>query len=197
MFSKIGRLFKKPQQTFGSKPELFASFMAYQFLERGWDLPKELIDECLEDAGPDFRSMIKGWLLVYCAWLFRLACIRQFGGSFEKDMMATIRRRLLKPELFSVKDLPDMFEFWFGKLDVATSEGKKEAPTVNGVPVPSTYFAALAFIALDRDCHRHVDEPAAGDALAGVAMAISKVHDRMKMPQLVEQMSQHADAIAA
>src|SRR5215471_2195672 len=73
MFTNIGRLFKKPQQTFGSKPELFASFMAYQFLERGWDLPKELIDECLEDAGPDFRSMIKGWLLVYCAWLFRLA----------------------------------------------------------------------------------------------------------------------------
>jgi hypothetical protein len=28
-------------------------------------------------------------------------------------------------------------------------------------------------------------------------MAISKVHDRMKMPQLVETMSQHADAIAA
>ena len=197
MFSKIGRLFKKPQQTFGSKPELFASFMTYQFLERGWDLPKELIDECLEDAGPDFRSMIKGWLLVYCAWLFRLACIRQFGGSFEKDMMATIRRRLLKPELFSIKDLPDMFEFWFGKLDTATSEGKKDAPTVNGVPVPSTYFAALAFIGLDRDSHWHVDEPAAGDALAGVAMAISKVHDRMTMPQLVEQMSQHADAIAA
>jgi len=112
-------------------------------------------------------------------------------------MMATIRRRLLKPELFSVKDLPDMFEFWFGKLDVATSEGKKEAPTVNGVPVPSTYFAALAFIALDRDSPWRMDEHAAGDALAGVAMAISKVHDRMKMPQLVEQMSQHADAIAA
>ena len=67
MFSKIGRLFKKPQQTFGSKPELFASFMTYQFLERGWDLPKELIDECLEDAGPDFRSMIKGWISVLTA----------------------------------------------------------------------------------------------------------------------------------
>jgi hypothetical protein len=90
-----------------------------------------------------------------------------------------------------------MFEFWFGKLDVATSEGKKEAPTVKGVPVPSTYFAALAFIALDRDSPWRLDEPAAGDALAGVAMAISKVHDRMKMPQLVKKMSQHADAIAA
>ena len=90
-----------------------------------------------------------------------------------------------------------MFEFWFGKLDVATSEGKKKAPTANGVPVPSTYFAALAFIALDRDSPWRLDEHAAGDALAGVAMAISKVHDRMKMPQLVEKMSQHADAVRA
>ena len=65
------------------------------------------------------------------------------------------------------------------------------------VPVPSTYFAALAFIALDRDSSWRLDEHGAGDALAGVAMAISKVHDRMKMPQLVEKMSQHADAIAA
>jgi hypothetical protein len=200
MFSKIGRLFKTPQQTFGSKPELFASFMTYQFLERGWDLPKELIDECLEDAGPHFRPMIKGWILVYCAWLFRLACIRQFGGSSEQDMMATLRVRLLKPALASIQDLPDMFEFWFGKLDVAASEIVNEgAPTIKGEHVPPTYAyaAALAFIALDHASPWHMDFDAPNDAIAGVATAIARVLDQMKMPLLVEKMSQHADAVAA
>jgi len=200
MLGKIGSLFKKPQQTSSSKAELFASFMTLQFLERGWDLPKELVDECLEDVGPDFRSMIKGWILVYCAWLFRLACIRQFGGPFEKDMMATLRVRLLKPGLASLQDLPDMFEFWFGKLDLATSEVMKEGgPTIKGEQVPPTYAyaAALAFIALDHASPWHMDFHAPNDAIAGVATAIARVLDQMKMPLLVEKMSQHADAMAA
>jgi hypothetical protein len=200
MFSKIGRLFKKSQHPFSSKSELFASFMAIQFLERGWDLPKELIDECLEGAGPDFRPVIRGWILVYCAWLFRLASIRQFRGTFEKDMMAALRVRLLKPEVAQVKDLVEMFEFWFGKLDIATSETmKEEAPTINGEQVPSTYFAALAFIALDPNSPWHMDENAPNDAIAGVAIAISRVQDRMiqTMPQLVERMAQRFDALAA
>jgi len=178
MAKQLTKAFDEANRSRWSEPELLAGFMLMQFLQDHWGIPKALLDECSEDAGPEFSQLVGYWILIYCAWLFRLAGIRQFDGTFEKDMMAAVRVRLRKPEAVGIKDLADSLEFWFKKLDAATSEAMT-APAIKGVQVPSTYFATLTFVALDPDSPWHMHKEAPPDSLLhGVTMAISKVHHR-------------------
>ena len=190
------RRFFRRKQSFQSKPEFLAGYMIMQFLpDRRWQIPQADFDNYVKQAGPEFRQLIGYWILIYCSWLFRLAALRQFGETFDKDMTAAIRVRLRKPEAARIKDGADSLEFWFEKLDKATSEAI-QAPTLRGVPVPTTYFAAFVFVILDAASPWHMHENPPNASLHRVTMILARVHDRMigVMPRIMERVA--ADATA-
>ena len=191
----LRRLFRR-KQAVQSKPEFLAGYIIMQFLpNRRWQIPQADFDNYVKEAGPEFRQLIGYWILIYCAWLFRRAALRQFGETFDKDMIAAIRVRLLKPEAARVKDMADSLEFWFEKLDKATSEAI-HAPTLKGVPLPTTYFAALLFVILDTDSPWHMHENPPNASLHRVTMTLAKVHDRMigVMPRIMQRVATNATA---
>lgn len=129
----FGRFFKRKKAPLPSKPEFLAGYMITQFLpDQRWQIPQADLDNYVKEVDPALRPLIGYWILIYCAWLFRLSALRQFGEAFEKDMIAAIRARLLKPDAARIKDKAASLEFWFKKLDTATSEAI-QTPSLRGV----------------------------------------------------------------
>ena len=158
----LQRLFGKRPPAFESNQEFLANFMLYNFMEDYWGIPKSLFVECSNDVDPQFRELIRSWLLIYCAWLFRGLAKQQFDESIDKDMMAAVQVRLLKPAAASFRDVADALEYWFAKLDAAISAAV-DAPTLK-VPnvtierpaqdlVVGLYSAAMSFVVNDpKEC---------------------------------------------
>jgi hypothetical protein len=187
----FGRFFKRKKDSLPSRPEFLAGYMIRQFLpDHHWQIPQADLDNYVKEAGPEFRPLIGYWILIYCAWLFRLAALRQFGEAFEQDMLAAMRARLQKPEAARVKKIASSSEFWFKKLDMATSEAM-QASALKGVPVPTTYFAAFVFVILDADSPWHMHDKPPDASLHRVTMTLAKVHDRMigVLPRIMERVA--------
>jgi hypothetical protein len=187
----FGRFFKRKKAPLPSKPEFLAGYMITQFLpDQRWQIPQADLDNYVKEVDPELRPLIGYWILIYCAWLFRLSALRQFGEAFEKEMIAAIRARLLKPDAARIKDKADSLEFWFKKLDTATSEAI-QTPSLRGVPVPSTYFAAFVFLILDARSPWHMQKNPPDAPLYRVTMTLAKVHDRMigVMPRIMERVA--------
>jgi hypothetical protein len=187
----FGRFFKRRKDSVPSKPEFLAGYMITQFLpDQHWQIPQADLDNYVKEAGPEFRQLIGYWILIYCAWLFRLAALRQFGETFEKDMITAMQARLLKPKAARLEKMANSLEFWFKKLDMATSEAM-QAPALRGVPVPTTYFAAFVFVILDADSPWHMHDKPPDASLHRVTMTLAKVHDRMigVMPRIMERLA--------
>jgi hypothetical protein len=191
----LGGLFgRAKKQVFPSRHEAFAAFQLAQFMPQyHWEIPAAELDEWTHDAGAEFQNVSQMWFLIYCAWLFRLASIHRFGNDFQKDVMAALRMRLAKhneSEIGPLKELPNLLEFWFQKLDLAAMEAKAK-PTVNGQEAPITFPAAIAFIALDESSPWHMNPNAPNASVFNVTLALAKVHDRMlsRMPGIVDLIS--------
>ncbi len=182
---------KKP---FPSRHYAFAAFLLAQFLPQyHWEIPEPDFSEWIHDAGAEFKNLSPMWILIYCAWLFRLASIQCHGDNFQKDVMAALQMRLAKydaSEIGPLKELPNLLEFWFQKLDVAAMEAKAN-PTINGQEMPLTYPAAIAFIALDGSSPWHMNPNVPDVSVFNVTVALARVHDRMlpRMPNIVDMIS--------
>ena len=135
----LGGLFGRARKTFASRHEAFAAFVLAQFLPQyRWEIPEADFSEWTHAAGSEFQNVSQMWFLIYCAWLFRLASIHRYGYDFQRDVMAALRMRLAKhnaAEVGPLKDLPNLLEFWFQKLDGAVIEVKAN-PTLNGQEMP-------------------------------------------------------------
>ena len=142
----LGGLFGRARKTFASLHEAFAAFVRAQFLPQyRWEIPEADFSDWTHAAGSEFQNVSQMWFLIYCAWLFRLASIHRYGYDFQRDVMAALRMRLAKhnaAEVGPLKDLPNLLEFWFQKLDGAVIEVKAN-PTLNGQEMPLTYPAAI------------------------------------------------------
>jgi hypothetical protein len=188
----LGGLFARAKKPFGSQHEAFAAFVLAQFLPQyRWQIPDAEFNDWMREAGAEFQEASGMWILVYCAWLFRLATIHRYSDNFQKDVMAALRMRLAKHEAAEIgplKELPNLLEFWFQKLDAAAMEAKAK-PTVGGHEMPFTYPAAIAFIALDGSSPWHMNSNVPNASVFNVTLALAKVHDRMhpRMPSIVDK----------
>jgi hypothetical protein len=113
----LGKLFGREKSAFGSEREALAAFLLAQFFpEYQWQLSEAELNEIVKEAGPEFAGVIRMWVLIYCAWLFRHAVIYRHDEPFFKDIMTALRVRLAKldPQAAGpLIDLPRLLEFWF------------------------------------------------------------------------------------
>jgi hypothetical protein len=140
---------RKEPATGSRDPAFMGEALVYNLLINRFGLKDEDFSALTAALPPELQTVARAWILIYGCWLFRIALLEKYGQSFLQAALVSARRRLeRKIEEFDGTRLVQALEFWFGKLDDATSGlGTK----FKGYELPMEVFAAWSFLALDAD----------------------------------------------
>lgn len=194
----LGRLFKRPKNTWTSKEEALAAFLLAQFQpEYHWSIANAELDDAVNTAGAEFQKSMRMWILIYCAWLFRNAVVHRYNEKFQREVMTALRVRLAKLEPADcgpLVNLPGLLEFWFSKFDSAAIQAMQQKKKSEDRDAHLLFCIAIALVALDEGSPWHMKQDAPHASILNVGVALAKVHERMlpKMLAAVDMVAKSA-----
>ncbi len=128
-------------------PDFLGESLAFHFLFEHFGLKDDDFARLTAELTPDIQGPARLWITIYASWLYRMTVRAKYGDAvFNTSFAATKRRLEKKVEGYDGESVRRGLEFWFNKLDSATTSlGEK----FQDVEIPFEAFAAWTFLALD------------------------------------------------
>lgn len=130
-------------------PDFLGESLALHFLVEHFGLKDDDFARLTAELTPDIQGPARLWITIYASWLYRMTVRAKYGDAvFDIAFAATKRRLEKKVEGYDGASFRRALEFWFDKLDSATTSlGAK----FQDVEIPFEAFAAWTFLAVDPD----------------------------------------------
>jgi len=155
MLTAYGKTFKaalnavKAEATLSSSvpdPKLLGDFLVYQLCTNKFNIGSKL-DNFVKELPENLQEVTESWIVIYLSWLYKTYAATKHGDLFTKKMLQQVCERLNRSESLNKEgNFWKTFEFWFDKIDNATSMIGTE---IKGTEVPFEVFVAMSFMASD------------------------------------------------
>lgn len=132
------------------RPDALGEFLIANLVKpkQKFNIEEERLIEVVSCLPENLRDMVKGWIVVYLAWLFKVYTLKRHGKEFMEKLLAVVQDRLQKISDDKIKELWPTLEYWFTNLDKARCGGGKAAADWE---VPFEVYAALCFMVFDKE----------------------------------------------
>ena len=122
-------------------------FLVHSFIDSHFGLSNAELKSLAAPLPEAIRQLAEFWITVYLCWIFRTKLRAKYGNVFCEAAVEAARARLALGEYLDAgtAGLADALSYWFQQLDKASAS---IGQTVEGIPLPMEFFAALSFLAL-------------------------------------------------
>jgi hypothetical protein len=110
-----------------------------------FNIKEERLTEALSSLPDSIRDMVKDWVVIYLAWLFKARTLKKHGQEFTNRFLTYVREALERTA-GEAEGLWPVLEYWFANLDNVTDRAGK---TVSHWEVPFEVLVAWCFMVFD------------------------------------------------
>jgi hypothetical protein len=129
-------------------PAFIGDFLVYCFVDKHFGLSDTDLEDLVAPLPEAVRRLAGFWINLYLCWVLRTKVRAKYGDGFFDAAFEAVRARLALGEHLDggTAGLADALGYWFQQLDRASAG---IGQTVEGMPLPMEFFAALSFLALE------------------------------------------------
>lgn len=131
-------------------PVFIGDFLVFCFVDNHFGLSDADLKALTAPLPETLRGLAEFWITLYLCWILRTKVRAKYGDAFFAAAFESARARLALGEHLDrgTAGLADALSYWFQQLDRASAS---IGQTVEGIPLPMEFFAALSFLALTRE----------------------------------------------
>lgn len=128
-------------------PVFVGDFLVYCVVDNHFGLSDTDLKALAAPLPETVRELSGFWITLYLCWILRAKVRAKYGAAFFEAAFEAGRARLALGEHLEAgtAGFAEALSYWFQQLDGASAN---IGQTVEGIPLPMEFFAALSFLAL-------------------------------------------------